>query len=337
MKNRLQKKGSDRHRHFSYDGTQTCRKLPDQSALRFCWTVGKSTGPPPQVLQTCDVVLEGRSGRSEGVNFGHFYYSRNKRRRFCGGGPVAPAASFSSGPQTGPCSSAGTWPRTRWGSGVCAQSEQTDLRTESAGPHRPGGRGHAPLLGEHGQALQQDGHHGLVQVGPRGQGLQVHLLLGQLVGAGLVPVHRPLDAVAQPELCVGGFRHLWDRRGSGGHGGRGCGKATSLTAGGPSMDWSRSGCSAETEQLRQNVGQNRQLPAVEVPFGPGARTRSGLTEPNPLSHGSEELQPVRTVTKTNPVPGKFGQKHFFIHRNYYVDVAGSEPVPEPNAAGTDGS
>lgn len=63
-------------------------------------------------------------------------------------------------------------------------------------------RGHcSPVLGQHRQPLQQDGHHSLVQVRSGGQRLQVHLLLRHLLRVGLLVLHRPLEAVSSSTAC----------------------------------------------------------------------------------------------------------------------------------------
>lgn len=136
----------------------------------------------------------------------------------------------------------------------CCYLEDTTLSSSLATfsePQRPceaqvgvsgvSARGHrSPVLGQHRQPLQQDGHHRLVQVRSGGQRLQVHLLLGHLLRVGLLVLHRPLEAagsssssawweclslhcvckcvcvcvlsylqvLCQAELCVRVFRHL---------------------------------------------------------------------------------------------------------------------------------
>ena len=61
----------------------------------------------------------------------------------------------------------------------------------------------SPVLSQHRQALQEDGHDRLVQVGSRGEGLQVHLLLGALLGcAALLVLHYSLGTVNGTQEAV---------------------------------------------------------------------------------------------------------------------------------------
>ena len=54
----------------------------------------------------------------------------------------------------------------------------------------------SPVLSQHRQALQEDGHDRLVQVGSRREGLQIHLLLGALLCcATLLILHYSLGTV----------------------------------------------------------------------------------------------------------------------------------------------
>lgn len=136
---------------------------------------------------------------------------------------------FSFCPQTGTCSSAGRQPDTRWGLEVCNTKVE---QINHFGLAQPSARFRfGPVLGQHRQALQQDGHHGLVQVRSGGQSLQVHLLLQHLLCTRLLALHRPLwgkacwesaytrsvcvcvclrylDVLRQAVLCVRVFRHL---------------------------------------------------------------------------------------------------------------------------------